>query len=85
MITELLLLFLGRGSSQREPTQENRVGVHKLESTFLDSSHGHCGHVCRTIVLVEEHSSCQLSSPNPIDPLSQKINIVGSGDSVTLV
>ena len=39
----------------------------KLESTFLDSSHGHCGPVSRCIVLVEEHSSCKVSIPNLLD------------------
>ena len=46
--TKLLFSFSGKGSSQREPNQENQV-FDKLESTFLDSSHGHCGRVCRSI------------------------------------
>ena len=33
----------------------------------------------------KKHSFCQLSTPNPLDPFSQKIGIVGSSDSVTLV
>ena len=39
----------------------------KVESTFLDSSRGHCGRICRSIVLVEEHGPCQFSTPNLLD------------------
>ena len=67
MTTELLFHFLVRGNSRRQPNQENRCVFNKMESTFVDSSHGHFGCVCRSIVLVEEQSSCQLSTPNRLD------------------
>ena len=57
MTTELFVHFqkevVVRGSQIR------RIGwvFDKLESTFLDSSHGDCGRVCQSIVPVEEHSS----------------------------
>ena len=64
MTTELVFHFLEevvvRGSQIRRIVWV----FDKLESTFLDSSHGHCGRVRRCIVLVEDHSSCQLSTPN---------------------
>ena len=48
----------------------------KLESTLLDSSHGHRWHINRCILLMQEHSRCQLSTANQL--AFQKISIVGS-------
>ena len=62
------------------------MGVRQV-STFQDRRQGHCGRVCQSIVLVEEHSSCQLFIPNLLaflSSLSQKISIEGPGNSVTL-
>ena len=58
----------------------------KLESIFLNNSHGHCGRVNRCIVLVEEqsvilsvfHAECVWSSPVAISEDQHS-------DSVTLV
>ena len=63
MITiELLFHFLGRGSNQREQNQENRVGLRQIG---IHLSVEVCE--CWSIVLMEEHSSCQLSTPNLLD------------------
>ena len=85
MTTKLLFHFLEEVVVRGSEIRKIWWVFDKLESTFLDNSQGHCGRVCRSIGLVEENSSCQVSTPNPLDPLSQKISIVGSGDSATLV
>ena len=70
-------------------SQVRRIGwdFDKLESTFLDSNHGHSDHVCQSIVLVEEHSSCQLFTPTLLDFFAIAVSedhIVGAGGGVTL-
>ena len=68
MTTELLFNFqkevVIRGS------QIKRIGwvFDKLESTFLDSTHGHCGAL----------SSCLLSTPNLLDFLLELFQIAFS-------
>ena len=49
--------FLGRGSSQQEPNQENTV-----DSTYVNSSNGHCGLKSCNIFLTKDHSSIHAES-----------------------
>ena len=68
-IRNIKLLFRFREEVVVRGSQIRRIRwmFDKLESTFLDSSHGHCGPMSRCIVLVEELSSCKVSIPNLLD------------------